>query len=103
MAGGQRPPISARRRSDTADGFKSFALRHPGFYHLVGSCAGSDRRNPRETTMAGSLGMVSRTEPRTYTYLELSSASKRHAVIDRASRYRRRLHQGATPESQSGT
>jgi hypothetical protein len=83
-------------------GFKSFALRQPGLYHLVGSGACSDLENPREPAMAGLLFIVSRTKPGTYAYMKLVSESERNVILDRREVDRRRIHQRATPERRHG-
>jgi hypothetical protein len=55
-------------------------------------------RNPRETTMAGLLLIVSRTKPGTYAYMKLVSESEHEVILDRRRGDRRRIHQRVTPE-----
>jgi hypothetical protein len=48
--------------------------------------------------MAGSLFIVSRTKPGTYTYMKLVSESADVVILDRRNIDRRRIYQRATPE-----
>ena len=59
-------------------------------------------RNPRETTMAGLLLIVSRTKPGTFAYLKLVSESGDVVILDRRESDRRRIHQQVTPERRNG-
>jgi hypothetical protein len=52
--------------------------------------------------MAGSLFIVSRTKPGTYTYMKLVSESEHDVILDRRREDRRRIHQRATPERRHG-
>jgi len=48
--------------------------------------------------MAGSLFIVSRTKPGTYTYMKLVSESEDVVILDRRNIDRRRIYRRATPE-----
>jgi hypothetical protein len=52
--------------------------------------------------MAGSLFIVSRTKPGTYTYMKLVSESEDDVILDRRKGDRRRIRQQATPERRQG-
>jgi hypothetical protein len=59
-------------------------------------------RDLRETMMAGSLFIVSRTKPGTYAYMKLVSESEDVVLFDRRNGDRRRLHQRVTSERRRG-
>ena len=69
---------------------------------IISSPASEHLRNPRETTMAGLLFIVSRTKPGTYHYMKLVSESEHDVILDRREGDRRRIHQRATPERRHG-